>query len=61
MTTIVLRRPRVCDRHHARRSLAGQVWDAVRHGHTLHVCTRTRLFQHGHRGRCLCRCGVKFT
>lgn len=52
-------RPRTCE-HRLTRGRARRVWDAVRHGHSEHVCDRVRSFQHEHIGRHVCGCGVKW-
>jgi hypothetical protein len=56
---VLLRRPRVCDARSMRGWLV-RLWDAVRHGHTRHVCSRQRSFEHEHIGRHVCECGVRW-
>ena len=57
--TVTLRRPRLCE-HRLTRGHPARLWDTVHHGHTVHVCDRTRSFEHEHIGRHVCECGVRW-
>jgi hypothetical protein len=58
--TVMLRRRRMCESRHARPSWLGRAWDAVRRGHTAHVCDRTRSFEHEHIGGHVCECKARW-